>query len=171
MDSFGKIAIAALTAAVAVVAAKKIIDDITDNPKDSKIIKGYEKIAGKVSDAIAGRKRNRDWTVDFIDDDMDDAYTIDFASDDDDDFDGIDFEISDDVEEKAKDIIEEIKEKAEEVKEDVEEAVEEFKFDFDQPEDGGMTDEELKDYLEEETAQEQIDKILSEIDEEKKDEE
>lgn len=197
MDSFGKIAIAAVTAAVAVVAAKKIIDEISENPKDSRIVKGYEKLAGKVSELVGGKKKKGDWSVDFIDDDMDDAYTIDFASDDDDDFDGIDFDLSDTVEEvreKAKDVIEDVKEKVEDIAEEVKEkaediagddekadaniviekvteTVEEFSIDFDQPEDGGMTEEELKDYLEEEVAQEQIDKILSEIDEAKKDEE
>lgn len=197
MDSFGKIAIAAVTAAVAVVAAKKIIDEISENPKDSRIVKGYEKLAGKVSELVGGKKKKGDWSVDFIDDDMDDAYTIDVASDDDDDFDGIDFDLSDTVEEvreKAEDVIEDVKEKVEDIAEEVKEkaediagddekadaniviekvteTVEEFSIDFDQPEDGGMTEEELKDYLEEEVAQEQIDKILSEIDEAKKDEE
>lgn len=157
MDTFGKVIIAAAAAAAAVVAAKKIIDDISGDRKDSKIINGYKKIADKVSDVISDRKKDKGWNVDFIDDEMDDAFTIDFGSNDDkddiafsskddaDDFDGVEFDLG------GQD--------------------DELDLDFDQPEDGSMTEEELQDFLEEEAAQEQIDKILDEIDSKKEDEE
>lgn len=152
MKTIGKILIAAAATAAAVVVAKKVIDEIEKTDKDSKVVQGYKKVVGTVSNIIngksAGRPKNFSW----------DGYDVDFYGDDDDDCrcmcdeclfdDGCDgdedyfaFENSEEDQDFFDDTL-----------------------DFIQTENAEPTEEEIQEIINEEMAQEQIDKILSEMD-------
>ncbi len=152
MKAIGKILIAAAAATAAVVVAKKVIDEIEKSDKNSKIVQGYKKVAGTVSNIInghmEGRPKNFSW----------DGYDVDFCEEDDEncrcmcdeclfddgcDKDGDSFMFSD--AENDQDFFDDT-------------------LDFIQTENAEPTEEEIQEIINEEMAQEQIDKILSEMD-------
>lgn len=149
MKTFGKILIAAAATAAAVVVAKKVIDEIEKVDEDSKIVKGYKTAVNTVKDFInckqAGKPKNFNtdgYDIDFYDDDDDYCHCVcdECLFDDGCDDDGEYFEFADD----------------EDLFDDT--------LDFVQTENAEPTDEELQEIINEEMAQEQIDKILSDMD-------
>ncbi len=152
MKTIGKILIAATAAAAAVVVAKKVVEEIEKTDKNSKIVQGYKKVVGAVTNIIngqtEGRPKNFQW----------DGYDVDFYNGDDENCrcmcdeclfdDGCD----DDGESFAFDSSDEVQDFFDDT------------LDFIQTENAEPTEEEIQEIINEEMAQEQIDKILSEID-------
>ena len=153
MKTFGKILIAAAATAAAVVVAKKVMDEVAKTDENSKIVQGYKKVVntvkGVVNDVQAGKpkKFNTDgYDIDFYNEDdehcrcMCDECLFDDGCDDDSEY----FDYSEDED---SDFLGD-------------------SIDFVQTENAEPTEEEIQEIINEEIAQEQIDKILSEMDEE-----
>lgn len=154
MKTFGKILIAAAAATATVFVAKKVIEEIAKNDEDSKLVNGYKKAVGTVKDLInsatTGKPKNFNtdgYDIDFFDDEDDccncvcDECLFDDC-DDCDDCSGISFDFDDDDE------------------------LFDSAPDFVQTENAEPSDEEIQDMINEEMAQEQIDKLLSDLDSE-----
>ncbi len=154
MKTFGKILIAAAATTAAVVVAKKVIDEVSKNGEDSKLVNGYKKavgtVKGLINNVMDGKPRNFStdgYDIDFFDDDDDCCHCAcdECLSDDCDDCEdcsGIHFDFDDDDE------------------------LFDSAPDFVQTENAEPTDEEIQDMINEEMAKEQIDKLLSDMDSE-----
>lgn len=148
MKAFGKILIAAAATAAAVVVAKKVIDEIEKLDEDSKIVKGYKTAVNTVKKFIDCKQEGKPkkfstdgYDIDFYDEDDDYCHCVceECLFEDGCDDEGEYFDFSDD----------------EELFEDI---------DGIEVENAELTDEEVQDIINEEMAQEQIDKLLSEMD-------
>ncbi len=156
MKTFAKIIIAAAAAAAAVVVTKKVIDEIEKIDKNSKIVKGYKKAVNTVKGIVncdkAGKPRKFDT----------DGYDIDFYNEDDENCRCMCDEcLFDDGCDKDGDYF--AFDNAEEDQDFFDDTL-----DFIQTENAEPTEEEILEIINEEMAQEQIDKILSEMDAEDK---
>ncbi len=151
MKTFGKILIAAAAATAAVVVAKKVMDELAKNDENSKLVKSYKDAVKSVKNIINGAQEGKPKRFDT------DGYDIDFYEEDDEycrcmcdeclfedgcDDDGEYFDIEDDDASVLYD----------------------DSIDYIQTENAEPTDEEIQEIINEEMAQEQIDKILSEMD-------
>ncbi len=152
MKAWSKILIAAAAATAAVVVAKKVIDEIEKNDRDSKIVKGYRTAVDTVKNLINGVQEGKPknfstsgYDVDFCDEDdelcrcmCDECLFDDGCGNDEDCVSFMDTEEDQDFFDDS--------------------------LEFVQTENAEPTEEEMQAIIDEELAQEHIDQILSEMD-------